>query len=128
MGKRKYVKKSDYWDKFSKDSSEDLSKIIQSNNITPSSSGEPYYTESIASTYSRNQSLSDEFSSRRNSTHKSTKKHRFSNIASGVLPYTYGSDGVNVRETIEICQNAYANISVFRNAIDIMSEFAKSNI
>ena len=32
MGKRKYVKKSDYWDKFSKDSSEDLSKIIQSNN------------------------------------------------------------------------------------------------
>ena len=128
MLKRKYIKKSDYWDKFSKDSSEDLSKIIQSNDASPSSSGEPYYTESIASSYSRNKSLSDEFSSRRNATHKSTKKHRFSNIASGVLPYTYGADGVNVRETIELCQKAYANISVFRNAIDVMSEFANSEI
>ena len=72
--------------------------------------------------------MSDEFSSRRNATHKSTKKHRFSNIASGVLPYTYGADGVNVRETIELCQKAYANISVFRNAIDVMSEFANSKI
>ena len=128
MAKRKYIKKSDYWDKFSKDSSKDLSKIIQSNDASPSSSGEPYYTESIASSYSRNKSLSDEFSSRRNATHKSTKKHRFSNIASGVLPYTYGADGVNVRETIELCQKAYANISVFRNAIDVMSEFANSKI
>lgn len=128
MAKRKYIKKSDYWDKFSKGNSEDLSKIVQSNDASPSSSGEPYYTESVASTYSRNKSLSDEFSSRRNATHKSTKKHRFSNIASGVLPYTYGADGVNVRETIELCQKAYANISVFRNAIDVMSEFANSKI
>jgi hypothetical protein len=45
-----------------------------------------------------------------------------------MLPYVYGSDGVNVRDTIELCQKAYANISVFRNAIDVMSEFANSNI
>lgn len=128
MAKRKYIKKSEYWSKFSKGSLEDLSKIVQSNDASPSSSGEPYYTESIASAYSRNKSLSEEFSSRRNATHKSTKKHRFSNIASGVLPYTYGADGVNVRETIELCQKAYANISVFRNAIDVMSEFANSKI
>jgi hypothetical protein len=37
-------------------------------------------------------------------------------------------DGVNVREAIELCQKAYANVSVFRNAIDIMSEFANTEI
>ena len=45
-----------------------------------------------------------------------------------MLPYTYSSDGVDVREAIELCQKAYANVSVFRNAIDVMSEFANSNI
>ena len=43
---------------------------------------------------------------------------------------TYGqtSSGVNVRETIELCQKAYANIPIFRNAIDVMSEFSNSDI
>ena len=45
-----------------------------------------------------------------------------------MLPYVYGSDGVNIRDTIELCQKAYANISVFRNAIDVMAEFANANL
>jgi hypothetical protein len=45
-----------------------------------------------------------------------------------MLPYVYGRDGVNVRDAIELCQKAYANIAVFRNAIDVMSEFANSKI
>ena len=36
--------------------------------------------------------------------------------------------GVSIRDTIELCQKAYANISVFRNAIDVMSEFANSSL
>jgi len=127
MSKRKYVKRSDYWKKFEKDSPPDLNDFIDSPLVEPSSSGEPYYIESKAA-YSRSQSGSDEFASRRNVTHKSDKKHRFSNISGGMLPYVYGADGVNVRDTIELCQKAYANISVFRNAIDVMSEFANSNI
>ena len=127
MSKRKYVKRSDYWKKFDKDSTPDLNDFIESPLVEPSSSGEPYYIESKAA-YSRSQSGSDEFASRRNATHKSDKKHRFSNISGGMLPYVYGADGVNVRDTIELCQKAYANISVFRNAIDVMSEFANSNI
>jgi hypothetical protein len=127
MSKRKYVKRSDYWKKFDKDSAPNLNDFIESPLIGPSSSGEPYYIESKAA-YSRSQSGSDEFASRRNVTHKSDKKHRFSNISGGMLPYVYGADGVNVRDTIELCQKAYANISVFRNAIDVMSEFANSNV
>lgn len=128
MSKRKYTKRSDYWNKFNQESKPNLGSLIDNSFIGPSSSGEPYYSESIASSYSRSQSGSEEFASRRNYAHKSDKKHRFSNIASGMLPYVYNSEGVNLRETIELCQKAYANISVFRNAIDVMSEFANSNI
>lgn len=53
---------------------------------------------------------------------------RFGSIRNGLLPYNYAIDGVNVREAIELCQKAYANVSVFRNAIDIMSEFANTEI
>jgi hypothetical protein len=127
MSKRKYVKRSNYWDKFNKANSKDISDFIKSQEVAPSSHGEPYYAESKAS-YNRSSSKSEEFVSRRNSTHKADKKFRFSHISGGMLPYNYGSDGVNVRDSIELCQKAYANISVFRNAIDVMSEFANSNI
>ena len=113
MSKRKYVKRSDYWKKFDKSPDESLQDFLQVPIVGPSSAGEPYYIESKAA-YSRTKSGSDEFVSRRNTAHKSDKKHRFSNISSGMLPYVYGSDGVNVRDTIELCQKAYANISVFR--------------
>lgn len=126
MSKRKYVKRSDYWKKFDK-SEDSLHDILSSPLVGPSSSGEPYYIESQAA-YSRTKSGSEDFASRRNIAHKSDKKHRFSNISGGMLPYVYGTDGVNVRDTIELCQKAYANIAVFRNAIDVMSEFANSNI
>ena len=45
-----------------------------------------------------------------------------------MLPYQYAIDGVNVRDTIELCQKAYANIAVFRNAIDTMADFANSQV
>lgn len=128
MSKRKYVKRSDYWNKFDKQSEPDLNSLINAPISEPFSSGQPYYSESTASSYMRTESKSDGLASRRNSIHKSNKKFRFSNIAGGMLPYVYGNDGVNVRDTIELCQKAYANISVFRNAIDVMSEFANSNL
>jgi len=127
MSKRKYVKRSDYWNKFEKVEDKKIDDILSNSMISPSSSGEPYYLEASAA-YTRTKSGSEEFVSRRNSTHKSDKKFRFSNISGGMLPYVYGADGVNVRDTIELCQKAYANIAVFRNAIDVMSEFANSNI
>ena len=44
------------------------------------------------------------------------------------MPYSYAMDGVNVREAIELCQKAYANVAVFRNSIDIMSEFSNTEL
>jgi hypothetical protein len=45
-----------------------------------------------------------------------------------LLPYEISSDGINVRESIELCQKAYANVPIFRNTIDMMSEFANAEI
>ena len=43
-------------------------------------------------------------------------------------PYNYGIDGVNVRDAIELCQKAYCNIAIFRNSVDMMSDFANSTL
>lgn len=45
-----------------------------------------------------------------------------------MLPYETASDGVNVRDAIELCQKAYANIPIFRNTVDMMSEFANAEL
>lgn len=129
MSKRKYVKKSDYWGKFNTSEPKPLDQLLkaQSEEITPMSAGDPFYLQASAN-YSRSPSGGDSTTSRRNSIYSNDKKNRFANISGGLLPYTYGSDGVSVRESIELCQKAYANVSVFRNAIDVMSEFANANV
>lgn len=45
-----------------------------------------------------------------------------------MLPYETASDGVNVRDAIELCQKAYANVPIFRNTVDMMSEFANAEL
>jgi hypothetical protein len=132
MDKRHYNKKSDYWQKFGKSP---IPITSQSNDeYEPELCGEPFYVAEA----SLNTSFADEGYSRVDSSSRSgsrrnraafTKTHdRFSSIRNGLLPYSYALDGVNVREAIELCQKAYANVSVFRNSIDIMSEFANAEL
>ena len=138
MEKRKYTKKSAYWNKFNKESSANLSSLIDegSSTTTPISAGESYYNstasssrEPLVSKASYERSSGGLAQGRRgNRIHKTEKKNKFSNVDEGLLPYAYDSSGINIRDAIELCQKAYANIAVFRNAVDIMSEFANSNI
>ena len=65
---------------------------------------------------------------RRNQSSKTILDDRYSNIAEGMLPWEHSSDGISVREAIELCQKAYANIALFRNVIDMMSEFSNNEI
>lgn len=127
--KRKYTKRSDYWEQFKSQDKpiEDIVKIVASYDTAPETAGESFYTqESQAST--RRAAYGETTLTRKNAIYGKTKKNKYTNIASGLLPYDYGSDGVNVREAIELCQKAYANIAIFRNAIDIMAEFSNSPI
>jgi hypothetical protein len=131
MAKRKYVKKSDYWDKFNKQQMPNT-PMIQAEASEPDLLGEPFYVSSAS--YS-NTSKASYTRGSSPITHKRANKSafentidRFSSIRRGLLPYKYSADGVNVREAIELCQKAYANVSVFRNAVDIMSEFANTEL
>lgn len=133
--KRGYNKKSDYWRKFESTQQSVLPQNgLHSSSVPPISSGEPFYTSdaSIATaSYSRSGDTDSGSRSgpvRQNRATITNVTNRFSSIRMGLLPYQYASDGVNVRETIELCQKAYANISVFRNAIDTMAEFANSEV
>ncbi len=129
MAKRKYNKKSDYWNKF-----EEATKLtpVSEEGFEPQLAGEPFYTASASyqntssASYSRTSGAGG--ATRVNRAAFNQTIDRFSSIRTGLLPYSYSVDGVNVRAAIELCQKAYANVSVFRNAIDIMSEFANTDL
>jgi hypothetical protein len=135
--KRRYNKKSQYWKKFDK-TDEQFEVARAATPIPPPvSAGEPFYVSDASiggvskASYSRNSPIESSQrtgSARVNRAAFSGVFNRFSSIRMGMLPYEYSADGVNVREAIELCQKAYANVSVFRNAIDVMAEFANSEI
>ena len=127
MTKRKYTKKSDYWNKFEKNTPQ-VSKAEEF--VEPATAGESYHT-SLGS-YSRSGSVSNlnnnNTSTRINRSSVTAPLNKFSQIRAGLLPYEISSDGINVREAIELCQKAYANVPIFRNTIDMMSEFANAEV
>ena len=125
MSKRTYTKKSPYWNKFTSGSLNKEDAKNPSINVEPVMAGDNYYV-SNASIY--NSGSTGTTARRRNVISSASKNNRFSNIRQGTLPYTPSSDGVNVRDAIELCQKAYANVPIFRNAIDIMAELANSAI
>jgi hypothetical protein len=129
--KRKYNKKSEYWGKFDKKQSIEetlaTNPLLQNSTYTPSLEGEAYFNSTAKASYSRTGSGTTT-RSRSNRVHKVPQSDRYTNIRDGLLPYDYSASGINVRETIELCQKAYANVAIFRNAIDIMAEFANSEI
>ena len=71
---------------------------------------------------------------RRNSASSITKLDRFANLESGVAPFIYNTgrgnynSNISAKDTIVLCQKAYWNVPIFRNTIDLMTEFSISNI
>ena len=74
--------------------------------------------------------------SRRNLAGVVTRSDRFINIDSGLTPFkngssTYGGTScstLDVRDAVVLCQKCYYNFSVYRNIIDLMTEFSVGNI
>jgi len=133
MAKRKYTKKSDYWSKFDQDKGHGVKSIedffkSDAGQTEPQSAGQPYYTEAGSTPYTRKTGEGTRTLGRRNAISSKDKDKRYANIRGGMLPYEYGSDGINIRDTIDLCQKAYANIAIFKNAIDIMSELTNSEL
>ena len=85
---------------------------------------------SLASTCER----TGETSMRRNISSSITKTDRFANLEKGVVPFVYGTgkgnynSNISAKDAIVLCQKAYWNVPIFRNTIDLMTEFSLSDI
>ena len=127
--KRRYTKRSDYWNKFKEQQEKSFENMAfaSSDTYKPELIGESFYNyESKA--YARAGGPANSTTTRRNNIAIAPKLFKYSNIRAGMLPYEYGLDGVNVRDAIELTQKAYANIAVFRNAVDMMADFSNSTL
>tara|TARA_B000000441_G_C21750565_1_gene361864 strand:+ start:357 stop:2426 length:2070 start_codon:yes stop_codon:yes gene_type:complete len=127
---RKYTKKSSYWNKFDKKELpiEELSSASEPD-TAPVLAGETFYSE--GSSYNRNvEQITETASNGRIYKRSPSKKkcEKFKNIDNCGLPYSYKDAYITPRRSILLCQKAYANIPIFRNAVDVMSEFANSDI
>jgi hypothetical protein len=70
---------------------------------------------------------------RRNLSSSITRTDKFKNIDDGLVPFKYTKGGSNnsnldVRDAVILCQKAYYNFAVFRNTIDLMTEFSVCDI
>lgn len=133
---RSYNKKSDYWRKFDQKSDSNIPQQIQAS-YDPVLAGEPFYTSDASVVFTTTKASeargggigrTDATQGRFNRAALAPVFDRFSSIRAGLLPYSYSNDGVYVREAIELCQKAYANVAVFRNAVDLMSEFSNGEV
>ena len=90
----------------------------------------PMMTSFAASPYT---TVDQSTRSRRNVGGQINRTNKYENIENGLVPYKY-SKGVNnqssldVRDIVILCQKAYYNFSVFRNVIDLMTEFSATKI
>ena len=128
--KRKYTKKSPYWNNLSKPQKPNVEIVASASE--PVICGESYYDfSSKASCVTEPGSRltgNATTGTRSNVSHKNSKANKYLNIQSSSLPYKTTESGVDSRDSIELCQKAYANIPIFRNAVDVMSEFSNSEI
>jgi hypothetical protein len=70
---------------------------------------------------------------RRNAASTLERTNRFTNIDNGIIPFRYSNyvknlSTLDVRDAVILCQKAYYNVAVFRNTIDLMTEFSSSSI
>lgn len=107
----------------SPDKKSNLEKAAENSDSSSSSPLMVGMSESSAST-----------STRRNVSSTIERSNRFENIERGMIPFKtaggYGAktSNVDVKEAVILCQKAYYNFAVFRNTVDLMTEFSVNNI
>ena len=74
-------------------------------------------------------------SMRRNLSSNIERTDKYKNIDDGMIPFknsgnTYGKQGstMDIKDAVILCQKAYYNFAIFRNMIDLMTEFSISKM
>lgn len=135
--KRPYNKKSSYWQdrKARSANAQGKSSIAVSVSDQMDSSpfidfenaktGDPYMASSASCKASRSALYRGQSNPLENGYFS---QQNFVNLKSGRLPYSVKNGSINISEAVELCQRAYANVAIFRNTVDIMTEFSNSNL
>ena len=123
---RKYTKRSEYWEKFKKNEAP-IENLLnpQEDSFNPELIGEPIFSSSEAS---RLTSPTARTKARTNAVATSGVTNKYENIKNGILPFNYEKGAADAKEAVELCQKAYFNISSFRGTVDLLSEFADSDL
>jgi hypothetical protein len=122
---RKYTKRSEYWEKFKKNEQPIENLLNPDEEFSPELIGDSIYSSTAASRLS---APTNRTAVRTNRAARGGVGDRFSNIKDGILPFNYESDSADARDSIELCQKAYFNIANFRGTIDLLAEFANSDL
>ncbi len=128
--KRKYTfKDQEYWTKARapKKTPNGMKFRVQG----PSESGwEPasFNLSTASSAYSPGSRGGDTTTYRRNQVARKPVTDDMINLQYLPLPYIEKNGRISVRDSIQLCQRVYANIAIFRNTIDIMTEFSCADI
>jgi hypothetical protein len=71
---------------------------------------------------------------RRNRAGTIERTDKYANISNGLIPFNrsttniYSASNMDVRDAVILCQKCYYNFAIFRNTIDLMTEFSSSKI
>lgn len=130
MSKRNYTKKDEgYWQKMSQPRSAPIQENSYAGFSEPEDLGDPFTSVASQTAYASTRSASSsESGTRINRAAIKNPVDKFSQIRQLNLPYEYKNGGVDIRDAIELTQKAYAHVSSFKNAIDLMSEFSNTDL
>lgn len=120
--KRKYVKKSDWWNRSEVAASESKPKQ-KSYSVKASFDDKEHYTAQAACGGGASRTYRDPSGA------SITDINKYQNIKSGIVPFNGRSDGIyNAGDALELVYRAYFNVAVIRNAINLMMDFSASPI
>tara|TARA_R110000822_G_scaffold110654_6_gene241003 strand:+ start:29640 stop:31586 length:1947 start_codon:yes stop_codon:yes gene_type:complete len=129
--KRTYVKKdTEYWKNRSKGVSlEDRSGNSPAPVKNQTEGWEQFVSESaLSEASSRREVITTQTRTRNNSISTSENPTKFANIEVMQRPFEANGDVINITNAITLCQKAYDNVAIVRNTVEVMVEFAYSEI
>lgn len=126
--KRKYTFKNvEYWTKARAPKNETGLKVRIQDGAEPSS-WLPASTSLASNAYTPGSRGSDSTSRPGKGKGRNAVSDSLNNLRGLQLPYFEKDGRISAKDAIQLCQRVYANIAIFRNTIDIMTEFSCADI
>jgi len=110
---RKYTKKSDWWNREAQTITEKPVERVPMPNIEYETAASLGSTDTEYRGMGKNTTLDT---------------NRFQNLRTYALPFESTNGRYCINNAIDLVQKAYANVSIFRNAVEVLTEFSNADI